>query len=89
MGGRLRYCLLTAAQECNIKIHPIEQMELLGYEVVNSTPIPVGDCWIFDVISVIEPLPPYLQKIDNMMEDRVRHHIVYFDNDIGLSLEDN
>lgn len=59
---QLWYCILTADMECGIRKHPIEQMEQLGYKILDAVPQSIGDGWEFTVDKFIEPLPPYLRK---------------------------
>lgn len=55
----LRFDLITA-YNCEVKEHPQKVMKELGYDLIKSEPVPIGDCWIFTVEKVIEPLPKYL-----------------------------
>ena len=48
-----------------INVHPIDQMEKLGYKVIAGIPLDLGPCWWFtveeDVLSDIEK-PDYLRS---------------------------
>ncbi len=57
----LRYDLIGVFK-MGIKHHPQEHMRILGYNFTNSEPEPIGDCWFFEVPSIIEPLPKYLEE---------------------------
>lgn len=46
------------------KLHPQEQMRKLGYKVIGAVPQSMYDSWWFTVEDFIEPLPPYLSKIE-------------------------
>lgn len=35
-------------------------MKKLGFNVIESEPIPITDCWIFEVSNDIENVPEYL-----------------------------
>lgn len=59
---QLRYDLI-GAYECGVKLHPQEQMKLLGYKLIDSIPQSIADCWWFTVDRFIEPLPEYLHKM--------------------------
>ena len=62
-----KYCQLyydvIGADECGVKLHPQEQMKKLGYELIDSIPHMIADCWWFTVDRFIEPLPEYLSKM--------------------------
>ena len=62
-----KYCQLyydvIGAYECGVKLHPQEQMKKLGYELIDSIPQMIADCWWFTVDRFIEPLPEYLSKM--------------------------
>lgn len=55
-----RYDLIGAHLDYGIKEHPQIQMKKLGYEVVKSEPVPIGDCWWFRVDNEIKNTPKYL-----------------------------
>ena len=59
---QLRYDVIEA-HYCGVKLHPQEQMKSLGYELIDSIPQSIADCWWFTVDRFIEPLPKYLHKI--------------------------
>lgn len=59
---QLHYSVLEA-NACGVSKHPQEQMEALGYRLIDSVPQPIADCWWFTVDKFIEPLPPYLMKM--------------------------
>ena len=59
---QLRYDVI-GAYYCGVKLHPQEQMESLGYKLIDSIPQSIADCWWFTVDRFIEPLPEYLHKI--------------------------
>lgn len=40
--------------------HPQEVMKRLGVQVVDAQPESIGDCWFFEVLDEIVPLPKYL-----------------------------
>ena len=61
---QLRYCLTTASLDCGIDTHPQLQMKKLGYNVIDCLPKTSSDCWWFTVEDFIEPLPPYLSKMN-------------------------
>jgi hypothetical protein len=59
---QVRYDMIGVFQ-AGIKMHPQEHMKQMGYKLLGSEPIPIGDCWIFDVESIIEPLSEFLTII--------------------------
>lgn len=62
--NQLRYCLITASIN-GVNEHPQTQMKNLGYKVLGGVPQSIADCWWFTVEEFIEPLPPYLTKMEN------------------------
>lgn len=44
--------------------HPVKQMNNLGYTIIACVPQPIADQWWFTVEEFIEPLPPYLEKME-------------------------
>ena len=38
-------------------------MKKLGYEVIKSEPVPIGDCWWFRVENKIKNTPNYLYEM--------------------------
>ena len=50
----LMYNLITADLDYGVKLHPQIDMKQLGYEVIKSEPVPIGDCWWFRVKNEIE-----------------------------------
>lgn len=61
---QLRYCMWTAGVKCEIRVHPQLQMKNLGYKVLGAVPQSIDDSWWFTVEDFIEPLPPYLSKMN-------------------------
>ena len=61
---QLKYNIMTAVLDCGINDHPQTQMKKLGYKVLGSVPQSIADCWWFTVEDYIEPLPPYLTKMN-------------------------
>lgn len=59
---QIRYDVIEA-YECGVKRHPQEQMRFLGYQLIDSIPQSIADCWWFTVDKFIEPLPTYLHKM--------------------------
>lgn len=55
---------LIEAYECGINEHPQRQMTKLGYRVIAAVAQSLYDSWWFTVEDFIEPLPPYLTKIE-------------------------
>ena len=55
---------LRTAYECGINEHPQRQMSKLGYKVIGAVAQSLNDSWWFTVEDFIEPLPPYLKKIE-------------------------
>lgn len=60
---KYRYDLICAGLDYGIKEHPQKQMKKLGFNVVESEPIPIADCWIFEVNNDIDNIPEYLVEI--------------------------
>lgn len=60
-----RYDMIGADIDYGVSVHPQEQMERLGYELVRCEPVPIADCWIFEVIKddSIDP-PGYLDRLE-------------------------
>ena len=48
---------LPQAFDMGIKEHPQIQMNKLGYNVIKSGPVPIGDCWWFRVENEINNTP--------------------------------
>lgn len=47
-----------------IDMHPQEYMRHLGYNFIDSEPLEIGDCWMFQVTEIIEPLNKHLTLCD-------------------------
>lgn len=60
-----RYCLVTADLDFSIKNHPQEQMKKLGFNVIQSEPVPIADCWWFRTENSIKPLPDYITEMSD------------------------
>lgn len=60
-----RYDLIGADLDFGVNEHPQIQMKKLGFNIVKSEPIPIGDCWIFGVDNDIEDVPKYLYRISD------------------------
>ena len=60
---KYRYDLIGADLDYGVKEHPQKQMKKIGFNVVKSEPIPIADCWIFEVDNDIENIPGYLEEI--------------------------
>lgn len=54
-----RYDMIGAYYD-GVKEHPQVQMKNLGYKVIESEPVPIGDCWWFRVENSIKNTPSYL-----------------------------
>lgn len=61
----VRYDLIGAGLKYGVKEHPQIDMKNMGYKVTNCEPIPIADCWVFEVEELIKPLAPYLHVIKN------------------------
>lgn len=59
----LRLDMIGMAKD-GINMHPQEYMRHLGYTYLDSEPLSIGDCWMFQVTQIIEPLNKHLQKCD-------------------------
>lgn len=55
---------LIKADKCGIHEHSQRQMSKLGYKVIGAVAQSLCDSWWFTVEDFIEPLPPYLKKIE-------------------------
>lgn len=53
----------TGLEYPEVREHPQKQMKKLGFNVVKSEPIPIADCWIFEVDNDIENIPEYLVEV--------------------------
>lgn len=62
--NQLSYDLITASMECQIYDHPERNMRNLGYKIIHAVPQSIADQWWFTVEEYIEPLPPYLKKME-------------------------
>lgn len=60
---KYRYDIICADMICGVKEHPQKQMKKLGFNIVESEPIPIADCWIFGVSNDIENVPKYLAEV--------------------------
>ncbi|GAA6313814.1 hypothetical protein F290043J8_18400 [Mediterraneibacter gnavus] len=60
---KYRYDIICADMICGVKEHPQKQMKKLGFNIVESEPIPIADCWIFGVNNDIENVPEYLAEV--------------------------
>lgn len=56
---------LRNAYESGETEHPQILMKKLGYNILKSEPIPIADCWIFEVEELILPLPEYLKLLED------------------------
>lgn len=54
---------LYKSYDCGVSEHPQTQMDKLGYKVIGAVAQSLYDCWWFTVEDYIEPLPPYLTKM--------------------------
>lgn len=61
---QLLYDVIGACVLCNVHEHPQTQMKNLGYKVIGSVPQSFSDSWWFTVEEFIEPLEPYLEKVN-------------------------
>lgn len=59
----LRYDVIGADIDYGVKLHPQNDMMRLGYNVIKSEPVPIGDCWWFRVENDIENRPGYLHDL--------------------------
>lgn len=59
---QLKYCMITANKSGETR-HPQIVMRNLGYELIQSVPQTMGDCWWFTVDKLIKPLPVFLEEI--------------------------
>lgn len=66
---QLRYDMMTAALDCGIPDHPQRKMIDLGYEIIHAVPQSIADQWWFTVDKIIDPLPPYLEKMEYNIDD--------------------
>lgn len=66
---QLWYDIDTAILNCGITEHPMKQMKLLGYTIIDAVPESIADGWRFTVDKFIEPLPKYLRKIKYNIND--------------------
>lgn len=57
-----RYDLIQAYEE-GVRLHPQDQMKKLGYKIIKSEPVPIGDCWWFRVKNRFGIKPKYLSKM--------------------------
>lgn len=67
MGKCFRYSLLDAEITYGVKKHAQTDMRELGFVLLNSEPVSISDCWIFEVDDTDEnypkEIPPYLNEI--------------------------
>ena len=61
--NQLKYDAKTAI-ECGVPFHPQQTMWAMGYKLLGSVPQSLYDCWWFTVEDFIEPLPPFLTKME-------------------------
>lgn len=54
---------IDGAIMAGVKEHPQLQMKNLGYEVIKSEPVTIGECWFFRVVNEIEDTPDYLYEM--------------------------
>ena len=87
-----RYDIISADLDFGIKKHPQQQMKELGFEVLKSEPVPIGDCWWFRVEDSQIDIPEYLTPMsddfrfsDEADKPRVIHHHVIVPNFGGSS----
>lgn len=59
-----RYDIISAYEQ-GVKEHPQIQMEKLGYKIIKSESVSIGDCWWFRVTNKIRKKPKYLNKMGN------------------------
>lgn len=58
--NQLKYWMRLA----ETRLHPVAQMEKLGYKIIAGVPQSIGEQWWFTVEEIIEPLPPYLERME-------------------------
>lgn len=62
----LRYDMNYGMIDSSFKpMHPQEQLKADGMKEINSESLSIGDCWIFEVEELANPLPAWYQQIDN------------------------
>lgn len=45
--------------------HPQKQLAADGMKEIRSEPIPIGDCWVFEVETLVTPLPKWYTVMDS------------------------
>lgn len=63
-----RYDVIGADLDYGVNGHPQKVMKELGYNIVRSMPFPIADCWIFRVSNHVDPIEPYLTRLDDNFE---------------------
>lgn len=61
-----RYDLISAYLD-GVKEHPQAVMEKLG-KVIKCESCPIADCWFFRMEKEIDPLPSFLEELDDDFE---------------------
>ncbi len=73
MSKCFRYDLINAGIKYHVNKHPQEDMWEHGFVLLKSEPIPIGDCWIFEVDdkdkNYPKEIPLYLHEIKEEMDD--------------------
>ena len=81
---QLRYDIIDAGINHNINIHPVHQMEKLGYEIIGAIPQSLGDQWWLTVKEIIYPLPSYLEVMSynfDYWHNKCHKNCEYFEKD--------
>jgi len=62
---KVRYDLIGAAKS-GVSIHPQKKMERLGFDWDISDSMPIGDCWVFNLVKwpAMYLWPSYIKKIN-------------------------
>lgn len=64
-----RYDMIGAYHYNNIKTHPQEDMNRLGFHLVESKPLPICDCWWFKCDKYPKDIPDYIDEIGEFKND--------------------
>ena len=60
----IRYSL-NGAYNSGINLYPMDDMKKMGVKVLSFEGVPIGDCCIMEVDKLPEPLPDYIEIIED------------------------
>ena len=69
---KYRYDIICADLVCGVREHPQRNGKSRALMLLNQEPIPIADCWIFEVDNDIENIPEYLVGNSYLIKVEIR-----------------